>query len=91
MPGAGAQAGGAWGRAGGRSPRGRREPEGRQARSPPQGLSPNSCARLTQQRPSRWGWDLARGSDLPHPCRGAPGGHSGRPQAGQQRLVVMEK
>ena len=83
MPGAGAQAGGAWGRASGHPPpRGRweprREPEGRQAGSPPQGLSLNSCARLTQQRPSCWGWDLARGSDLPHPCRGSPRGSLGQ-------------
>ena len=56
----------------------RREPEGRQAGSPPQGLSLNSCARLTQQRPSCWGWDLAQGSDLPHPCRGSPRGSLGQ-------------
>ena len=63
-----------------------------EAEARPQGLSLNSCARLTQQRPSRWGWDFAQGSNPPSSLwGGAPVGHSGRPQTGQQRLVVMEE
>lgn len=45
-----------------------------EAEARPQGLSLNSCARLTEQRPSRWGWDFAWGIDRPHPCKGGPRG-----------------
>lgn len=50
-----------------------------EAEACPQGLSLNRCALLTQQRPSRWGWDFAWGIDAPpHPCKGGPWGSLGQ-------------
>lgn len=69
--------GGAWGQ-GAIPPRALGATAEAEAEARPQGLSLNSCARLTQQRPSRWGWDFARGSNPPSSLWGGPRGSLGQ-------------